>query len=212
MAMKARVAQKCVVCGGILYGPISYCPYCGEAVSGFPLDANPSPINRPISSFAVENPVTPLKPALSGSAKVQKSPETENEIPSRGIQPASSSRCHVEPDAKTSHPIRGMVAVVAFCAVILLVGALLKFKTSHAVEKIRLEVLPNSWSQMVELPANARFSITIDGRVRIRNGHQIYFAEPGVTYSMGDALSRHFEFKSAEPRAVHVQIFFQENK
>jgi hypothetical protein len=54
----------------------------------------------------------------------------------------------------------------------------------------------------------ARFAIKVDGRVRIRNGDQVYLAEPNATASIGEGLGRRFQFKSAELRQVNVAISY----
>jgi hypothetical protein len=77
------------------------------------------------------------------------------------------------------------------------------------VKTLDIVAQPDRWSEAVVLPLGVRFSIKVDGRTRIRNGDVVYFGEAGATQSMGEDVSRRFQFKSAEARAVNVSISYQ---
>jgi hypothetical protein len=78
-----------------------------------------------------------------------------------------------------------------------------------AIKTLDIVAFPDRWSAAVDLPSGVRFSIKVDGRTRIRNGDVVYFGEAGATQSMGEALGRRFQFKSAEGRAVNVSISYE---
>jgi hypothetical protein len=89
------------------------------------------------------------------------------------------------------------------------IGLLVMLQSEPAIPTRDVIASPDKWSEAVMLPPRARFSITADGRLRIRNGEPTYFVDSAATVSMGDGLSPRFEFKSAESRNVRVTVSYE---
>jgi len=81
---------------------------------------------------------------------------------------------------------------------------------SPRIVSVDIVAPPDAWSVPVVLPPGVRFSIRTDGRIRIRNGDRLYFGDSQATLSMGEGLSRRFNFKSAEQRPVNVTLSYEE--
>jgi serine/threonine protein kinase len=81
----------------------------------------------------------------------------------------------------------------------------------RSVERITIEAPVGEWSRTIELPAGAKFSIEMQGKVRIRNGDAVYYIDArGGARSLGDGLSQRFAFKSAEGKKIDIVIYYEQ--